>query len=111
MAIISCPDCGKKVSDKAASCQHCGFMLGAHDAESLQRKMQMKKSEKLNALVGQQMLAILLFIAGIAASFYDWPEEGWQGYMPIAALMVTGVGFMTYVITRGRMYLLKQGRK
>lgn len=111
MAIINCPDCGKKVSDKAASCEHCGFMLSAHDAESLQRKMMMKKSEKLNALIGQQMAAILLFIAGIAATFYDWSPEGWTRFMPIVAMIGAGAGFIWYVITRGRVYMLKQGSK
>ena len=24
MALIKCPECGKEISDKAASCPHCG---------------------------------------------------------------------------------------
>ena len=24
MALINCPECGKEISDKAASCPHCG---------------------------------------------------------------------------------------
>ena len=27
MAIIHCPECGKKTSDKAISCIHCGFTI------------------------------------------------------------------------------------
>jgi hypothetical protein len=25
MALIKCPECGKEISDKAASCPHCGI--------------------------------------------------------------------------------------
>ena len=27
MALIECPECGKKVSDKANACIHCGYPL------------------------------------------------------------------------------------
>ena len=27
MALISCPECGKEVSDKAESCPHCGVRI------------------------------------------------------------------------------------
>jgi hypothetical protein len=27
MALINCPECKKEISDKAASCPHCGFIL------------------------------------------------------------------------------------
>lgn len=29
MAMISCPECGKEVSDKAAACPNCGFGIGS----------------------------------------------------------------------------------
>lgn len=27
MALIKCPECGKEISDKAASCPNCGFPI------------------------------------------------------------------------------------
>ena len=27
MALIKCPECGKKMSDKAEGCPHCGYSL------------------------------------------------------------------------------------
>ncbi len=29
MALIRCPDCGKEISDRAASCMYCGCPIGA----------------------------------------------------------------------------------
>ena len=31
MAIISCPNCGKQISDKALKCLHCGYKLVAEE--------------------------------------------------------------------------------
>ena len=27
MALVSCPECGKKISDAARSCPHCGYAI------------------------------------------------------------------------------------
>lgn len=34
MALISCPECGKEISDKAKNCIHCGYPLDYIDSES-----------------------------------------------------------------------------
>ena len=33
MAIIECPNCGKKVSDKAPKCPHCGYEVMANTSK------------------------------------------------------------------------------
>lgn len=33
MALISCPECGKEISDKVKSCPHCGYPI---DNEEIQ---------------------------------------------------------------------------
>ncbi|MCC5855088.1 MAG: zinc ribbon domain-containing protein [Idiomarina sp.] len=111
MAIISCPGCGKKVSDKAASCEHCGFLLGAHDTDSLAQQAALKRADRLNALITQQMVALLLFIAGLGGTFYDWGGEGWTSHIStVIAPSVAGVSFIWYAITRGRIFILKRQR-
>ncbi|WP_366944958.1 zinc-ribbon domain-containing protein [uncultured Bilophila sp.] len=30
MALVSCPECGKEISDAAQSCPHCGYELKKH---------------------------------------------------------------------------------
>lgn len=29
MALIQCPECGKEISDQAASCPHCGYPISS----------------------------------------------------------------------------------
>lgn len=110
MAIIQCPGCSKRVSDKAAACEACGFPLGEHDADSLARKQAFQRKEKLNKLVSHQMLAILFFIAGIAGTVLAWEQSGWQQHMRIVSLVVGGVALGLYLIARGRIFLLKRGK-
>ena len=36
MAIIACPDCGKKISSHAVICSYCGFQLGEATEQDLE---------------------------------------------------------------------------
>lgn len=35
MALITCPECGREISDKAVSCPHCGYPLQTPQAETV----------------------------------------------------------------------------
>jgi hypothetical protein len=37
MALMSCPECGKQVSDKAAACPHCGAPIAASSSSAAPR--------------------------------------------------------------------------
>jgi septal ring factor EnvC (AmiA/AmiB activator) len=53
MALISCPECGQKVSDQAPSCPHCGYSLraGAQGGQARQLGSRAKDwSQELRAL-------------------------------------------------------------
>ena len=49
MAIISCPECGKQISDRAAACPDCGCPISAAPIVNTQ-EMQAKEVEKLLVL-------------------------------------------------------------
>lgn len=104
MAIVNCPNCSRKISDKAAVCDNCGFVLGNLDAQTLERKRRRLKADQLNKLTTQSMLAMLLFVAGIAGVFYfrdtTSADPTWQSQL---ALVVTVVGFVWYIVNRMRM--------
>ena len=44
MALIKCPECGKKVSDKANACIHCGYPLDEEEDFSIADLYIRKKS-------------------------------------------------------------------
>jgi len=48
MAIIMCPECGEKVSNKAATCVHCGYPL-----QKVQGKVIIKASNAFIGLAGK----------------------------------------------------------
>lgn len=104
MAIVNCPNCNTKISDKAAVCDKCGFVLDGLDAQALERKRRRHKADQLNKLTTQSMLAMLLFVAGIAGIFYfrdtTSPDPTWQSQV---ALAVTVIGFVWYIVNRMRM--------
>ena len=43
MALIDCPSCNKKISDKADDCPHCGFSLADASSEDILRKQKLKR--------------------------------------------------------------------
>jgi hypothetical protein len=50
MAIISCPECGKQVSDRAASCPECGYPINSEAAATNNQQSAAKEVEKLLVL-------------------------------------------------------------
>ncbi len=59
MALISCPECGEKLSDKASKCPHCGYSVGRE-----QPAQQLKKSKAPFIIAG-----IFAAIAAVLAAF------------------------------------------
>lgn len=109
MAIIQCPDCGFKISDKAAVCKRCGFVIEGMAPEELERKRRNHKAEAINKLTSQTMLAMLLFIAGIGGVFFFREETSadtvWQVQV---SFVLMGVGFIWYIVNRIRLINVKR---
>lgn len=104
MAIVNCPQCNKQISDKAAACNECGFVLQGLDPKSLERKRAYRKADQITKLTTHGMWSILLFVAGIAGVVYfrdeTSPDPTWQSQV---ALVMTVIGFIWYIINRMRL--------
>lgn len=37
MALITCPECGKEISDKAENCPNCGYVLVKNELPKIRR--------------------------------------------------------------------------
>ncbi len=109
MAIISCPNCRKKISDKAKTCTHCQINLVNLDEEKLASLKQVQKINKSQQIMTISFIAMLLFCGGFL--FYYWQNVqpgSWQYYLSIGS---TVIGFILYIITRVQLILLKKSNK
>ena len=76
MALITCPECGKQVSDKAGKCIHCGIVLKEiEDAPGVEQKT-VKKSQRKNNKKSFIIICVAAFVIGVgmvvAGIFLGW---------------------------------------
>ena len=106
MAIISCPFCQHKISDKAAVCGKCGNVLGEVSAEELHRIQRERKSALANQLNNHAMLSLLMFLSSFIWYYYRTPEPESIEMFLVYALMISGCGW--YLLTKVRIVLGKR---
>jgi hypothetical protein len=106
MALIDCPSCSKKISDKAQSCQHCNFELGTADIDDLARKQELNRYLKSQKIQTQSMVAMLMFVTGFGFMYWGDVVPGeTQHYI---AMGVSLVGFIWYIVNRVRLVFVKR---
>lgn len=112
MAIINCPSCNKRISDKAKSCSHCNLNLraGGSDAvlneDQLESVASMKRTKLRYSLQMQAMAGIILFLLGILL----WYFVGHKGLSELSHFIELGMAFLGgiwYLITRIRLIIFK----
>lgn len=106
MALMNCPSCNKKTSDKATECPHCGFAIGNATSEDIERKRGLKKFQKLQSIQNQSLIAILLFVAGFG--FMYWGDARNNDMQYNLAILSSVVGFIWYVVNRVRIVMVKR---
>lgn len=62
MALISCPECGKEISDAARSCPHCGYAIKEASANQVRRTPLTAKTPSLSS-------GVFLCIGGMVMGF------------------------------------------
>ncbi|MEW9796715.1 hypothetical protein [Alteromonas sp. CYL-A6] len=106
MALMNCPSCNKKTSDKADICPHCGFGVGDASSEDMERKRQLQKYQKLQGIQNQSLIAVLLFVAGFGFMYWGGARPG--DLQHNLAILCSIVGFVWYVVNRVRMVMVKR---
>ncbi len=89
MALISCPECGKQISDSTPTCPHCGYRFSA-DAAAPPSPTEIKPS-KSNVPVGA-----IKTLSGIAIILISIPFIGVFGlgiFSMIAGVVLLCAGF------------------
>lgn len=108
MAVISCPVCSKKISDKATECPHCDTVMDMdiEERERLARKQIAKKTQKLST---QSLFAMVFFLGGFWFMYFQAPEPDSPQMM--ISQGVVAIGFVWYIVNRIRLLLLKHAAK
>ena len=105
MAVINCPNCKKKISDKAKSCSHCAIDLTKVDAEQIASIKKINKITQSQSLMNHSFIAMLLFCGGFLFLYWQDAQQGtWQYITSIGSAVI---GFIWYIATRVRLLLLK----
>jgi len=98
MAIIVCPQCAKRISSQATTCNHCGFELQTTDADE-QQKVTRKRLRKIKTrLTSIAFLSILLFTSGILMTYYHIAETESSELLMGNAMML--IGFISFGVVR-----------
>ena len=105
MAVINCPNCKKKISDKAKSCSHCTIDLTKVDAEQMASIKKVNKINQSQTLMNHSFIAMLLFCGGFLFLYWQDAQQGtWQYFTSIGSATI---GFILYIVTRVRLVMLK----
>ena len=84
MALISCPECGKQISDTAPSCPHCGYLFSTSTSAYVKQPKPTKIGEfKQNVGGGIAILAV--GIIGLFCSLV-----GLIIFLPLGILAIIG---------------------
>jgi len=109
MSIISCPQCGKKISSRAALCAHCGFQLGEASEEDLAIYRARRLRDRIYRLNMASYAAITAFIAGFG--WYWWASKGFTETTHAGPFVVMGVAGLAYLVIRGFLFRARQQRR
>jgi hypothetical protein len=109
MAIINCPACQKKVSDKAPQCQHCQLDLKNIDETQLRSIKRIQTINKSQQLMNWSFIAMLFFCAGVLVIYWKDLQPGSVSYGAAVTSIVVGVSL--YLFARVKMILLKRSLK
>jgi len=100
MAIISCPECTKGISDKAPSCPHCGTPISVDiQSESTILTTIQETSKRLKIHI---LAAALSFWFGLAWLILAAQSD--TGEPPIIPSFMMLIGFAWYVATKIRIW-------
>lgn len=81
MALISCPECSKQISDQSNSCPHCGYPMKPQrsDPQSAPQFYGKQKTEKESKQYGCGTFLLILFVGFILyqcqTSYSDYQEK------------------------------------
>lgn len=109
MAIIACPECGKKISSRAAICSYCGFQRGEVSEQDLEVFRARRLRDRIYHLNMTSYLVITVFVG--AFGWYWWDSRGFVQAATIGPFILMSVAAIAYLVVRGLLFRCRQQRK
>lgn len=109
MTIIACPQCGKKISSRAAICSHCGFQLSEASEQDLAVFEARRLRERIYRLNMISYGVITLFVAGFG--WYWWDSNGFAQAPTAGPFVLMGLAAAGYIVVRVLLFRSRQLRK
>ena len=112
MAIINCPSCKTRISDKAKICSSCQFdLVGGKTSEGLNEEQlnsqkKMAHMKKRYSLQMQAMIGIVLVLAGSLMWYFGGRDM--SVVMSSSGLITLALGALLYLVTRVRLIMFKK---
>jgi hypothetical protein len=107
MSIISCPACGKRISDKTTLCGHCGFQRGEVSEEQLAIFRQRRARDAIFRWNMASYGVITAFVAGFG--WYWWASDGYQQQVSSGPFILMALAAVAYLVVR--VFLFQAKRK
>ena len=98
MAVINCPGCNQKISNKTKECIHCGVAIQELNSDKIANLNHVNRINQAQRLMTYSFVAMLLFCGNVK-------PETWQHNL---ALLTAAVGFVMYIIVRIQLLLFKR---
>lgn len=109
MSIISCPECNKQISSKAALCSYCGFQLGDVTERDLEIFRARKLRDRIYRLNMTSYAVITVFIAGFA--WYWWDSRGFTQMSSAGPFVLMGLAATAYLAVRAFLFGARRQKK
>ncbi|MDT8319075.1 MAG: zinc ribbon domain-containing protein [Xanthomonadales bacterium] len=109
MAIIACPECGKKISSRAAICSYCGYQLGEATEQDLEVFRARRLRERIYRLNMISYAVITLFLGGFG--WYWWATGGFVAPSPLGPFAVMALAAIAYLVVRVLLFRSRRQRK
>lgn len=98
MAIVNCPNCAQRISDRAAVCPNCQFAIGEVAPEVIEKTRIRRRREQIYRLRMASYTALTLFVAGVI--WYWFSSNGFQSPPARGPILVMATGALAYFVLR-----------
>lgn len=105
MALIDCPSCGKKISSKAETCNHCHTSLTENSPERNAVLSKRNQHKRVMMVSNLSLITLLMFLAGAYIVFYMQPDQG--DVLSTVGISGLAIGSIGYMLVRTWLMFLK----